>query len=343
MRNDAHYASQGKEANPLNPITTDLLLGFENDNIQTISVAKGDTERKIHCELHDSLVSYMVEDTTFIFLKGVYPNGELIPPVRIWSNWIGMQHESELSIDGTELDFYLPQSVLQIPGITKCTLVFVKADELPEFDEQGTLLSDNTEVLSSDKFNICVEGDVYDDACYSSVDKVQVSALLPLVIHAQGIETAEEARVAAESERQANEQIRIEKQAQTEAAIQRANTISEDLESKVSTGYFNGRAATIQVGTVTTVEPGQGASVTNSGDDTDAVFDFKIPKGRDGNSANLPDITNGVAGVVIPDGSTVTMEEDGTIHCFASSDSALYIDSSNYLAIDYGLLRQDNN
>ncbi len=44
----------------------------------------------------------------------------------------------------------------------------------------------------------------------------------------------------------------------------------------------DGKAATISVGTVTTGEPGTEASVTNSGTESAAVFDFVIPKGEQG-------------------------------------------------------------
>lgn len=43
-----------------------------------------------------------------------------------------------------------------------------------------------------------------------------------------------------------------------------------------------GNAATVDVGSVTTVPYGQNARVTNSGDEHDAVFDFVIPQGRPG-------------------------------------------------------------
>lgn len=46
-----------------------------------------------------------------------------------------------------------------------------------------------------------------------------------------------------------------------------------------------GPAATIQVGTVTTLEPGEPATVTNSGTSGAAVFDFGIPKGE---TAEIP-------------------------------------------------------
>lgn len=43
-----------------------------------------------------------------------------------------------------------------------------------------------------------------------------------------------------------------------------------------------GNAATISVGSVTTVPYGQNASVTNSGTEEEAVLDFRIPQGRPG-------------------------------------------------------------
>ncbi len=47
-----------------------------------------------------------------------------------------------------------------------------------------------------------------------------------------------------------------------------------------------GRAATIRVGTVSTGAAGSQASVTNSGNSTDAVFNFTIPKGKDGTNGS---------------------------------------------------------
>lgn len=47
---------------------------------------------------------------------------------------------------------------------------------------------------------------------------------------------------------------------------------------------IDGKSATIQIGTVTTGESGTQASVTNSGDETNAIFNFTIPKGDRGNN-----------------------------------------------------------
>ena len=45
---------------------------------------------------------------------------------------------------------------------------------------------------------------------------------------------------------------------------------------------LRGEAATVDVGTTTTVEPDQPAKVTNSGDEFNAILDFEIPKGEKG-------------------------------------------------------------
>ena len=74
------------------------------------------------------------------------------------------------------------------------------------------------------------------------------------------------------------------------SAANRANEIAEDLEDKKDSGYWDGTdgaAATIQIGTVTTGEPGTQASVTNTGTEHAAVLDFTIPRGTPGEVENL--------------------------------------------------------
>ena len=53
-----------------------------------------------------------------------------------------------------------------------------------------------------------------------------------------------------------------------------------------------GKAATIRIGTTTTGEPGTEATVENSGTETDAVFDFEIPRGTPGELDGIEDIPN---------------------------------------------------
>ena len=67
-------------------------------------------------------------------------------------------------------------------------------------------------------------------------------------------------------------------------AAQNANQAAEDLQDKVDAGDFT---ASVQVGTTTTLEPGQDATVSNSGTNKDAVFNFGIPKGDPGTAATI--------------------------------------------------------
>lgn len=60
----------------------------------------------------------------------------------------------------------------------------------------------------------------------------------------------------------------------------------------------DGAAATVSVGTVTTLSPGSSATVENVGTSSDAVFDFGIPRGADGNGGG------GTAGVSSWNGQT---------------------------------------
>jgi hypothetical protein len=70
-----------------------------------------------------------------------------------------------------------------------------------------------------------------------------------------------------------------------------------------------GDAATIQVGTVTTVNPGDSANVVNSGDEHSAVFNFEIPQGEKGKSIVSIDKT-GTVGLI--DTYTITYNDSTT-------------------------------
>lgn len=72
-----------------------------------------------------------------------------------------------------------------------------------------------------------------------------------------------------------------------DAAVDRANDISQDLEDKRDEDYYRGSAATVTIGTVETVAPNIPAEVTNSGDSSAAVFNFKIPKGERGDAGDV--------------------------------------------------------
>ena len=56
----------------------------------------------------------------------------------------------------------------------------------------------------------------------------------------------------------------------------------EMLNEAINEGGIAGKSATIAVGSTTTGDPGTDAKVTNVGDETDAVFNFTIPRGEQG-------------------------------------------------------------
>lgn len=70
---------------------------------------------------------------------------------------------------------------------------------------------------------------------------------------------------------------------------------------------------TMNVGTVTTLEAGQPATVTNSGTSTDAIFNFGIPQGIQGQTGATPNIAmTATADAVSSDNPSVTVTKSGT-------------------------------
>lgn len=68
------------------------------------------------------------------------------------------------------------------------------------------------------------------------------------------------------------------------SAAQNANNVAEELQDKVDAGDFT---ASVQVGTTTTLDPDQDATVSNSGTNKDVVLNFGIPKGDPGTAASI--------------------------------------------------------
>ena len=60
-----------------------------------------------------------------------------------------------------------------------------------------------------------------------------------------------------------------------------------------------GKAATIEVGTVTTLEAGEDATIENAGTENEAVFNFGIPKGDKGDKGDAGDMFSGQFNTVI--------------------------------------------
>ena len=71
---------------------------------------------------------------------------------------------------------------------------------------------------------------------------------------------------------------------QANQAVQNANTVAQNIQDKADRGDFT---STIQIGEVTTGEPGSQASASNSGTAKDAVIDLTIPRGYQGVSMRM--------------------------------------------------------
>lgn len=114
---------------------------------------------------------------------------------------------------------------------------------------------------------------------------------------------------------------------QANTAASSANNVAVEVKNKLDGGEF---AATVSIGNVTTGEPGTNASVTNSGTENDAVFNFTIPRGDPGSIENLE-----VQPVTFTEASTrenITSGDDfatlfGKIQKFFSDASPLLYDS----------------
>ena len=136
----------------------------------------------------------------------------------------------------------------------------------------------------------------------------------------------------------------------TEIYMQKIQAVLDDLTHKAETGYFDGpkgdpgepgkdgkdgqdgkdgkdgkdgvdgQAATIAVGTVSTLPAGSNATVENAGSSSEAVFNFGIPQGAKGDpGTNGTDGQDGAAATIavgtvttLPAGSSATVENVGS-------------------------------
>lgn len=154
------------------------------------------------------------------------------------------------------------------------------------------MLTISNKIAATFLLNLDVTENLSEESAVESAD--EYNALEELITQAQtaitGVGDAiEEAQGAALAASQAATNAANKAQAANSAA-NRADEIAEDLEDKRDSGYWDGtdgEAATIQIGTVTTGEPGTQASVTNTGTQNAAVLNFTIPRGNTGAVENL--------------------------------------------------------
>lgn len=194
----------------MNDITKDVVLGFDQSSgTPTIYARALDTERKVCFQLIDEMAAYILEEFSYLIFKERYADGTIMTPYTI--------RDYEISDDKSELTIQLTRNMLGCSGVNKCELVFIKADEPPRWDEEGHLISDDSQVLSTCPFNLYVEGSVYNGGCMTATDNQAYSELVPLVVTVQSIidhdkdyQENERVRIANENLRIAHEDIRIE-------------------------------------------------------------------------------------------------------------------------------------
>lgn len=101
-------------------------------------------------------------------------------------------------------------------------------------------------------------------------------------------EATKETKSATEAAKTATEDARQAAQNANDAATS-AKEVEAEVQRKLEAGEFvgpEGKAATIKVGEVLTGDPNTDVEITNYGTDTDAVLDFKIPRGEKGETGD---------------------------------------------------------
>lgn len=108
--------------------------------------------------------------------------------------------------------------------------------------------------------------------------------------------------------------------------------IGEAIQGAIAEGDFQGppgKSATIKIGTVITTGPGDNASVTNRGTETEAVFDFKIPRGITGETGS-PGV------MLLGQGETLDdVPEDINIVLIPNGESLEILDGKNFVILGY--------
>lgn len=216
------------------------------------------------------------------------------------------------TISGNVVTIELSDQCLTVAGLCSCEIQFYRG----------------TQQLTSAMFKVSVHPGVYsEDAMESSSEYLSLSKVVSDAEEAatNAQQAADDATAAAEKANQAADNVKdgttYIPNVSAEGIISWAN--EQGLENPDPVNIkgpqgepgqpgADGQAATIQVGVVTTLEPGQPATVTNTGTDTDAVLNFGIPRGvnNTGESGNLAE-------------AIISNAEGSTIQLTDSSDRAL--------------------
>ena len=192
------------------------------------------------------------------------------------------------TISGNVVTVALSDQCLTVAGLCSCEIQFYK----------------DSQQLTSAMFKVSVYPGVYDaDALESSDEYLSLSKVISNAEEAatNAQQAADDANAAAEKANQAADNVKdgttYVPSVSDEGIISWTNKEGlpnpDPVNIKGAQGEpgtpgepgqpgVDGQAATIQIGEVTTLEPGQPATVTNTGTDTAAILDFGIPRGEDG-------------------------------------------------------------
>ena len=217
---------------------------------------------------------YQWDVNQFVNVVGINP--DMPVSVQFWRAGQTEAFVVESTVSGNTATAAIPNELLREPG------------ELVIYIWQDTGVGEQKGGRTETFFNVPIKERaqpsdyIYDD----NVEYISVKTV---------IEDAQNATTAAQEATEA-----------ATAAAQLATDTAADIKQKADSGEFDGKdgtdgkdgapgaqgepgqpgadgkSATIAIGTVTTVSPDAPASVTNTGTETDAVFNFEIPKGADG-------------------------------------------------------------
>lgn len=203
----------------MNSTVQELTLGFYNEaGIYTVYAKQGDTNRQLHVQFADTIQQYLLEDVTYVYIKGKTSNGTILPPILIPNDCI--------SEDKSEMTYTIDSILLSVPGITECEVSIMSCDEMPEFDEEGVLVNENYQILTTDTFNIYVEANVQSTGELTPSESQIIKQLLPLVVGAQQLIDHDSIYTANEEIRTANELTR------TNNEVERVNAENERKETE---------------------------------------------------------------------------------------------------------------
>lgn len=136
----------------------------------------------------------------------------------------------------------------------------------------------------------------------------------------------DELQAAADAANEAAENADAKAQAANQAA-QSANQASQQIQQNAAAGNYS---ASVEIGAVTTGDPGTQASVTNSGTAKDAIFNFVIPQGP-----------KGPTGPIGPQGPTGTIENLPTATVeFTEASEKENIQSGDTVAVMFGKIQK---